>query len=145
MEIAYNSKEANKFYQEVKSIRKGFTNFTKQRGNTVSNKEKVLQRWSEYFEKTFESQDGLDGDSVVVQTICIQTAEPYVERPHDEETEIAISKLKYGKETGHHQTLAKLITRRKRAQESHSWIHFKNTGGRDQTTGVEIWHSMSNS
>jgi len=29
MEIAYNNKEANKFYQEVKSIRKGFINITK--------------------------------------------------------------------------------------------------------------------
>jgi hypothetical protein len=64
MEIAYNNNEANKFYQEVKSIRKGFTNFIKYRGNTVSKKGKVLQRWSEYFEH-FESQDGLDGDSGV--------------------------------------------------------------------------------
>ena len=79
MEIAYNNKEANKFYQEVKSIRKGFINITKQSGNTVSNKGKVLQRWSEYFEKHSESQDGLDGDSGVVQAICIQTAEPYDE------------------------------------------------------------------
>ena len=92
MEIAYNNNEANKFYQEVKSIRKRFTDITKQRGNTVSNKGKVLQRWSEYFEKHFESEDGLDGDSGVVQTICIQTAEP-----HDVESEIAISKLKHGK------------------------------------------------
>jgi hypothetical protein len=29
LEIAYNNNEANKFYQEVKSIRKGFTNITK--------------------------------------------------------------------------------------------------------------------
>ena len=79
MEIAYNNNEANKFQQEVKSIRKGFTNITKQRGNTVSNKGRVLQRWSEYSEKHFESQDGLDGYSAVVQTICIQTAEPYAE------------------------------------------------------------------
>jgi len=32
----------------------------------VSNKGKVLQRWSEYFEKHFESEDGLDGDSGLV-------------------------------------------------------------------------------
>jgi hypothetical protein len=67
----------------------------------VTNKGKVLQRWSEYFEEHFESQDGLDGDSGVVQTICIKTTEPYDERPHDVETEIAISKLKNGKETRH--------------------------------------------
>jgi hypothetical protein len=52
--------------------------------------------------------------------------------------------LKNGKETGHDQILAELITGRKRAQEVHSWTNFKNKGGRDQTTGVEIWH-MSNS
>jgi len=28
-EIAYNNNEANKFYQEVKSIKQGFTNITK--------------------------------------------------------------------------------------------------------------------
>jgi hypothetical protein len=31
--------------------------------NIVSNKEKVLQRWSKYYEKHFELQDGTDCDS----------------------------------------------------------------------------------
>jgi hypothetical protein len=30
--------------------------------NIVSNKEKVLKRWSEYNEKHFELQDGMDSD-----------------------------------------------------------------------------------
>jgi len=30
------------------------------------------------------------------------------------------------------------------ANTLHYMDSFKNTGGRDQTTGVEIWHNMSN-
>jgi hypothetical protein len=51
METAYNNNEAKKFYQEVNSIRKGFKTQTllirDKAGNIISNKEKVLQRWSE--------------------------------------------------------------------------------------------------
>jgi len=50
-------------------------------GNTVSNKEKVLQRWSEYYEKHFELQDGMDSDNGEEWIMCVQTAEPYVETP----------------------------------------------------------------
>jgi C-terminal processing protease CtpA/Prc len=66
METAYNNNEAKKFYQEVNSIRKGFKPQTllirDNAGNIISNKEKVLQRWSEYYEKHFELQDGIDSD-----------------------------------------------------------------------------------
>jgi hypothetical protein len=48
-------------------------------GNTVSNKEKVLQRWSENYEKYFELQDGTDNDSGEEWTVCVQTAELYIE------------------------------------------------------------------
>jgi hypothetical protein len=85
METAYNNNEAKKFYQEVSSIRKGFKPQTllirDKAGNTVSNKEKVLQRWSEYYEKHFELQDGIDNDSGKEWTMCIQMVEPYTEPP----------------------------------------------------------------
>jgi hypothetical protein len=59
METAYNNNEAKKFYQEVNSIRKGFKPQTllvgDKAGNIISNK--VLQRWSEYYEKHFQLQD----------------------------------------------------------------------------------------
>jgi len=51
----------------VKSIRKGFKPQTliirDNEVNTVSNKEKVLQMWSAYYEKNFELQDGTDSGS----------------------------------------------------------------------------------
>ena len=78
-------------------------------GNTVSNKEKVLQRWSEYYEKHFELQDGTDSGSGEGRTMCIQTAEPYVEPPNDADIEMEIRKLKNGKATGNDQNPVKLI------------------------------------
>jgi hypothetical protein len=53
MEIAYNNNEAKIFDQEVSSIRKGFKPQTllvrNKTDHIVSNKEKVLQMWSEYY------------------------------------------------------------------------------------------------
>ena len=58
IEIAYNNNESKKFYREVNSVVKEFKPQTLlirgKESNTVSNKEKVLQRWSEYFEKHFD-------------------------------------------------------------------------------------------
>jgi hypothetical protein len=51
------------------------------KGNTGNNKKKVLQRWSEYYEKHFELQDGMDSDNGEEWVMCVQTAEPYVEPP----------------------------------------------------------------
>ena len=60
-DIACNNNEAKKLYQKLKSIRKGFKPPTLlirgKYGDTVSNKEKVLQRWSEYYEKHLKLQD----------------------------------------------------------------------------------------
>ena len=42
-------------------------------------------------------------------TVCVQTAEPYAEPPNDVDFEMAVSKLKNGKATGHDQILAELI------------------------------------
>jgi len=41
--------------------------------------------------------------------MCVQTAEPYVEPPDDVDIEMAISKLRNGKATGHDQISARLI------------------------------------
>jgi len=96
MENAYSNDEPKKFYREVNSIRKGFKPQTlmikDKRGNIVRNKEEVLQMWSEYYEKHFEMQDGRDRDREE-WTMCVQTAELYVEPPNDVDT---ISKLKSG-------------------------------------------------
>jgi hypothetical protein len=58
MEIAYNNNEGKKVYQEVNSIRKGFKPqillIRDKEGNIISNKQKVPQRYSEYYEKHFE-------------------------------------------------------------------------------------------
>jgi len=62
MEIAYDNNEAKRIYQEVKSVRKGFQPQTllirDKVGDTVSNKEKVLQMWSDYYNKHFKLLDG---------------------------------------------------------------------------------------
>jgi hypothetical protein len=75
----------------------------------VSNVEKVHQRWCEYYEKHFELEDGMGSDSGEDLTMCIQTAEPYVEPPNDLEKEMAKSKLKNRKVTGHDQISDELI------------------------------------
>ena len=52
VEIAYDNNEGKKFNQEMNSIRKGIKPQTllirDREGNIVSNKEKIMQRWSEY-------------------------------------------------------------------------------------------------
>jgi hypothetical protein len=57
VQIAYSNNEANKFYQEVNSTSKGFKPqtllITDKEYNTIVNKHKVLQMWSEYYEKHF--------------------------------------------------------------------------------------------
>jgi len=80
----------HKFYKEVNCIKKGFNPQTlliiNKEGCVVSNKEKVLQMWSEYYEKHFELQDGMDNDSGEEWTRSIQTPEQYVE-PKNERTQ----------------------------------------------------------
>ena len=44
---------------------------------------KVLQRWSEYYEKHFELQDGTNNESGKEWTMCVQSAQPYVQSPND--------------------------------------------------------------
>ena len=98
-------------------IKKGFNPQTlliiNKEGCVVSNKEKVLQMWSEYYEKHFELQDGMDNDSGEEWTRSIQTPEQYVE-PKNERT-----------------------------QEGHLWTHLKNMGERDYTTWAAIRHKIS--
>ena len=83
MEIAYNNNEAKVFVQEVSIIRKLFNSQTllirNKTGHIVSNKEKVLQKLSEYYQKHFELQDGRESDDDKEWTKCVQTAEPYFE------------------------------------------------------------------
>jgi hypothetical protein len=113
IEITYNNNETKKFYQEVNSIVKEFKRQTLlvrgKEDNIVSNKEKVRQRWSEYYEKHFELQDGTDSDSVEEWTMCIQAAEPYVEPPNDVDVEMTVGKLENGKIAGHDPIPARLI------------------------------------
>jgi len=98
MEIAYSDNEAKKFYREVKSTRKGFKlqilMLKNKEGKIVSNKEEVLQKWSECYEKHFELEDGADNDGGEERTMYLQTAEPYVEPPNNVDIEMAISNLK---------------------------------------------------
>ena len=51
----------------------------------------------------------MGSDSGEEWTVCVQTAEPYVESLNDVDIEMVVSKLKNGKATGHDQILAKLI------------------------------------
>jgi hypothetical protein len=79
------------------------------KGNVVSDKENILQRWPEYNEKHFELQDGKYNGSGKEWTMSIQTAEPYVELPKDVDTEMAISEFKNGKANGRDPIPAELI------------------------------------
>jgi len=101
----------------------------------VSDREKVLQRWCEYYEKQFEVQDGMDNDSGEELTMCVQTAEPRGLPPNDVDTEIAISKLKNGKAAGHDIILAELIKEGgKELKKVICELNLKNMRGRDHTT-----------
>ena len=79
METAYNN-EGRKFYQEMNSIRKGFKlqtlPITDKKLDIVSNKEKFLQKQSEYDEKHFDLQNETDNDSGEGWTMYVPTAEP---------------------------------------------------------------------
>jgi hypothetical protein len=100
MEIAYRNSGATKFYREVNSIRKGIKPqillIKYKAGKIVSSKEKVLQRWSEYYEKHFELKDGTENNSGEEWVMCIQTSGPYAESPNDVDMEMAVSNLKNG-------------------------------------------------
>ena len=48
-------------------------------------------------------QEGMDSDSGEDRTMCVKTAEPYVEPSNDVGLETAIRKLKNGKASGHDQ------------------------------------------
>ena len=77
--------------------------------------------------------------------MCVQTAEPYIEPPNDVKIEMAVSKLKNGKATGHDQILATLIKGGGRELKKVIYeLISKNVGGRDHITRVEIWHNVSN-
>ena len=89
-----HNNEANKFCQEVTSIRRGFKPQTLLIRDKESNKEKVLQRWYEYYERHFALQDWMDSDGGEDWTMSVQIAEPYVEPPDDVDMEMAISNLK---------------------------------------------------
>ena len=75
----------------MKSIRKEFKQQTilirDKECNIVCNKHRVLQRWSEYYEKHFELQDGTGEDSGEEWIMCVQTVEPYFEPPNDVDTQ----------------------------------------------------------
>jgi hypothetical protein len=76
----------------VNNIRKGFKPQTllirDREGNIVSNKERALTRWSEFYEKLFEWQNVSNSELVGEEAMCVQTAEPYIEQPTYIESEI---------------------------------------------------------
>jgi hypothetical protein len=98
IQTAYSNKEAKNFCREVNNIRKGFKPQTLLirdiEGNIVSNKERALTRWSEFYEKFFEWQNVSNSGLVGEEVMCVQTAEPFIEQPTQIETEIATDKLK---------------------------------------------------
>jgi hypothetical protein len=47
-----------------------------------------------YYEKHFEPKAGTDDDSAEEHTMCVGTAEPYVEPHSDVDIEMVVSKLK---------------------------------------------------
>jgi hypothetical protein len=110
-EIAYSSNAAKKCYHE-NSIRQGFkpeTSLIVDKEGNIKQQRKSSARWCDYYEKQFELQDGTDSDSKEEWTLCVQTAEPYVELPNGVDIEMAISKPKSGKATGHDQILVELM------------------------------------
>jgi len=75
----------------------------------MSNKQKVLRRWSECYGEPFELQGRSENGWAEEQTMCTQTAEPSTEPPNGADIEITVSKLIYRKATGRDHILAELI------------------------------------
>ena len=67
MKLLIATMKQRNVYREVNSIRKETKPQTllmkDKEGNTVRNKEEVLQMWFEYYEKHFELQAGTDSDN----------------------------------------------------------------------------------
>jgi hypothetical protein len=80
----------------VNKIRKGFKPQTllirDRERNIVSNKERALRRWSELYERLFEWKNISNSELVGEEAMCVQTVEPYIEKPTYIEIEIAIDK-----------------------------------------------------
>jgi hypothetical protein len=62
-------------------------------GNIVSNTEKFLHGWSEYYEMHFDLQAGTDSDSGEEWTTCVRTAESHAGPSNVVDIEMAICKL----------------------------------------------------
>ena len=76
----------------------------------------------------------MDSDSGEELTMCVQTAEPYGEPPNDVDVEMAISKLKNGKASGHDLIPAELIKGGKELKKVICELISQNMRGRDRTT-----------
>jgi len=76
---------------------------------------KVLRSWSECYEGPFELQEKADNISEEEQTMCVPTAELYVDPPNGVDIERAISKLIYQKATGRDQIPAELIKKEQKS------------------------------
>jgi hypothetical protein len=72
--------------------------------NIANNKEKVLERSSEYYKKLLELQDGTENDSGKEWRMGVQTAESYGEPQNYVDIKMAISKFKNREATGRDQT-----------------------------------------
>jgi hypothetical protein len=76
----------------------------------------------------------MDKDSGEELTMCVQTAEPCGEPPNDGDVEIAVSKLKNGKATGHDLIPAELIKEGEKELKVICELITKNMRGGDHTT-----------
>jgi len=87
MKITYNNNNAKKFYQEVNSTIIGFKPWMlmirEKEGNIVNNKGNALQRWSENLRSISNCRWNIQWEWRRVDSVCVQTAESYVEPPND--------------------------------------------------------------
>ena len=98
VEALHSQNENRKFYQAVKKMNKGFTPCLQickdGNGNIISDRQEVIERWTEYFEKITRRND------LITERMEYATAEPEIEIPDEIDIEIAIGKQRSNRAPG---------------------------------------------
>lgn len=112
IEEKYRNREIRNFYQGVKKVKKGYqprTTFCKDKdGNLVGTKEKITERWAEYFQELLSTQQ-INSENRYVEQIYREEENLSNEVPKEEEILEVIRGLKNNRSAGEDGNQAEMI------------------------------------